>query len=76
VLPVGQHLSTIGNVGDFFALLVSHPFKGSGAKTGAGPQKGESRKWHGVKQRRPICRQSGSGCVNIGPIKGRLIERQ
>jgi hypothetical protein len=43
VLPVGQHLSTIGNVGDFFALLVSHPFKGSGAKTPRGHKKGKAK---------------------------------
>jgi hypothetical protein len=42
VLPVGQHLSTIGNVGDFFALLVSHPFKGSGAKPARGHKKGKA----------------------------------
>jgi hypothetical protein len=42
LLPVGQHLSTIGNVGDFFALLVSHPFKGSGAKPARGHKKGKA----------------------------------
>jgi hypothetical protein len=35
-------LSTIGNVGDFFALLVSHPFKGSGAKPARGHKKGKA----------------------------------